>query len=114
MLKYEPKRFWGLLCANKNTNVGISATTFAEYNQNLYYNNDLPVDKFQLPENINKARITTAEVTNILESHFKVNKSTGLSRLPLQCLKWLNKMAHPVIADFLNKSAIEQLAPVLV
>jgi hypothetical protein len=32
MLKYEPKRFWGLLCANKNNNVGVAAATFAEYN----------------------------------------------------------------------------------
>jgi hypothetical protein len=26
-------------------------------------------------------------------------------------LKWLHVQAHPAIADFLNKSAIEQLAP---
>jgi hypothetical protein len=31
--------------------------------------------------------------------------------MPLQCLKWLGTQAHPFIADFLNKSAIEQLAP---
>ena len=31
--------------------------------------------------------------------------------MPLQCLKWLHAQAHPAIADFLNKSAIEYLAP---
>jgi hypothetical protein len=67
--------------------VGVSASTFAEFNQDLYYNNELPVDQFQLPEDLNNAKITTAEVKNVLESHFKANKSTGLSQLPLQCLK---------------------------
>ena len=32
MLKYQPKRFWGLLCQNKNTSVGVTAETFAEFN----------------------------------------------------------------------------------
>jgi hypothetical protein len=32
--------------------VGVSATTFAEFNQDLYYNNELPVDQFQLPEDL--------------------------------------------------------------
>jgi hypothetical protein len=99
------------LYKNKNTSVGVSATTFAEFNQDLYYNNELPVDQFQLPEDLNNAKITTAEVKNVLESHFKANKSTGLSQLPLQCLKWVDETAHSAIADFLNKSAIEQLAP---
>ena len=29
MLKYHPKRFWGLLCKNKNVDVGVSAQQFA-------------------------------------------------------------------------------------
>ena len=53
------------------------------------------------------ANITATEVKNVLDSHFKANKSTGLSSVPLQCLKWLHAQAHPMIADFLNKSAIE-------
>jgi hypothetical protein len=52
-------------------------------------------------------KITTIEVKKVLESHFKANKSTGLSHLPLQCLKWMNAEALPTITDFLNKSAIE-------
>jgi hypothetical protein len=77
----------------------------------LYFDENLPVDHFELPEDIENAKITVAEVEHVLESHFKANKSTGLSCLPLQCLKWLGKQAKPIIADFLNKSAIEQLAP---
>jgi hypothetical protein len=73
----------------------------------LYYKNDIPADHFTLPEDINKAKINTEEVKYVLESQFKANKSTGLSKMPLQCLKWLDTEAHPAIADFLNKSAIE-------
>jgi hypothetical protein len=32
MLKYQPKRFWGLLCKNKQTCVDVSAETFADFN----------------------------------------------------------------------------------
>jgi hypothetical protein len=52
------------------------------------------------------AAITADEVKHVLAYHFKANKSTGLSALPLQCLKWMHAGAHPIIAEFLNKSAI--------
>jgi hypothetical protein len=77
----------------------------------LFYNEQLPGDTFVLPDDINNAKITDKEVKQVLESHFQANKSTGLSCLPLQCLKWMGTQAHPILADFLNKSAIEQLAP---
>jgi hypothetical protein len=32
MLKYAPKRFWGLLCKNKQPNVDVSAEKFAAFN----------------------------------------------------------------------------------
>ena len=31
--------------------------------------------------------------------------------MPTQCIKWLGQKVIPVITEFLNKSAIEQLAP---
>ena len=45
--------------------------------------------------------------------HYPANKSTGLSNMPMQCVKWLGEKALPTIADLLNKSAIEKLAPQL-
>ena len=77
----------------------------------MYYDDSIPGDQFQIPDDIDNAKITAAEVKHVLAEHFRANKSTGLSCLPLQCLKWMNAEAHPAIADFLNKSAIEQLAP---
>jgi hypothetical protein len=77
----------------------------------LFCNDQLPVDQFDLPEALDTAKISAKEVENVLKSHFKAQKSTGLSNLPLQCLKWMGSETYQTIADFLNKSAIEQLAP---
>jgi hypothetical protein len=87
MLKYQPKRFWGLL-RKKHTATDIDAQQFAKFNEALYYDDKLPKEQ-------------------VLDSHFKANKSTGLSNLPTQCIKWLHKSTHPTIAAFLNKTAIE-------
>lgn len=62
MLKYDPKRFWGLICNSKSTGVGVSSASFAEFNEKLYYDDTLPVDHFELPEDLDTARITSTEV----------------------------------------------------
>jgi hypothetical protein len=38
-----------------------------------------------------------SEVQYVLQNHFKPNKSTGISAMPLQCLKWLGDDAIPVL-----------------
>lgn len=53
------------------------------------------------------AYITTKEMEDVLANHYKANKSSGLSDLPTQCLKWMHTDALPTLVDFLNKSAIE-------
>ena len=45
MLKYQPKRFWGLL-RKKHTATDIDAQQFAEFNEALYFNDQLPSDTF--------------------------------------------------------------------
>jgi hypothetical protein len=110
MLKYEPKRFWGMLC-NKQSTVGVSAQAFAQFNEQLYYDSQIPEDKFQLPEDLENAKITPEELKQVLDMHYPANKSIGLSNMPMQCVKWIGEKALPTIADFLNKSAINELAP---
>jgi len=64
-----------------------------------------------VPEDIQAAKITTEEAKHVLANHFKANKSSGLSNMPTQCLKWMGEKALPTLVEFLNASAIEQLAP---
>jgi hypothetical protein len=77
----------------------------------LYYNRSIPVDQFELPETLENAKITPEELKHVLQMHYPANKSTGLSNMPMQCIKWLNEKTLPTLADLLNKSAIEEMAP---
>jgi hypothetical protein len=60
MLKYQPKRFWGLL-RKKHTATDIDAQQFAKFNEALYY--DLAT-----------AKVTAAKIEQVLDLHFKANK----------------------------------------
>jgi hypothetical protein len=61
MLKYQPKRFWGML-GTSNTNVGVTAQDFAAFNDKLYHDANIPSDQFIIPEDLNTAKIDPAEV----------------------------------------------------
>ena len=47
----------------------------------------------------------------VLKDNFKANKSSGLSNMPLQLLKHLGTEGIRLVAEFLNKSAIDSKPP---
>jgi hypothetical protein len=51
--------------------------------------------------------ITEAELTETLKHNFKANKSSGLSKMPLEILKHLGPAGVSCVATFINESAIE-------
>ena len=55
--------------------------------------------------------ITAEELAHTLRNHFKADKSSGASPLPLQLLKHLAPEAHDSLTHLLNDSAISQLPP---
>lgn len=71
----------------------------------------IPPDKFNPLQDPEAHHITEAELTEVLQYHFKANKSSGLSRLPLQLLKHLGKEGISCMTKFLNSSAIDKLPP---
>ena len=81
MLKYHPKRFWGMLRTSK-PHTGVTAQAFADFNEKLYYNASIPADQFTIPEDLNVAKIRPEEILQTLEHHYPANKSTGLSNMP--------------------------------
>jgi hypothetical protein len=81
MLKYQPKRFWGMLRTSK-PHTGVTAEAFADFNEKLYYNESIPADQFTIPEDLNVAKIRPEEILQTLEHHYPANKSTGLSNMP--------------------------------
>ena len=66
MLKYQPKRFWGLL-RKKHTATDIDAQQFAKCIEALYFNDQLPRDTFTQPEDLEIAKITAAEIEQVLD-----------------------------------------------
>jgi hypothetical protein len=66
ILKYHPKRFWGMLCTAK-PHTGITAQAFAKFNEDLYYDTSIPTDQFKLPEHLEAAKITPEEVQSTIE-----------------------------------------------
>jgi hypothetical protein len=56
---------------------------FKKFNESIFYDDTIPQDTFT-PLNDTQANcITTEELNTVLQHHFKANKSSGLSAMPL-------------------------------
>ena len=111
MLKYQPKRFWGFVKRQVQEESAIDMAEFARFNQALFLDPAAPVDTHHPLAHPEEHHITPEELEHTLAFHFKANKSSGFSPMPLQVLKHMGGEGVRVLADFLSKSAIDQLAP---
>ena len=111
MLKYRPVEFWRMFQRGKQTATSLDLHKFADFNTQLFADASAEPDQFKSPQNVKAAAIGPEELRNVLEKHFKANRSSGLSAMPLQLLKHLSGSCMEEMASFLNNSAIEQLAP---
>ena len=84
---------------------------FTQFNKDIFYDASIPPDVYILVANAATHHITPAELTSTLTQHFKADKSSGLSKLPLQLLKHLGPRGVSCVADLINHSAIDQLPP---
>jgi hypothetical protein len=100
-----------MLKKREDSEVQMSAADFAKFNQNLFFDPTLPPDEFLLPPPSPQLLITPGELRETLQKNFKANKSTGLSKVPLQLLKHLGGGSVACFANFLNNSAVKQLPP---
>ena len=85
----------------------MTAEEFATFNQNLFYKPEATEDQFVAVTDVANNKLQVSEVQHVLQKHFKANKSTGLSLLPLQCLKWMGTASVPILTDFINNTAVE-------
>lgn len=65
----------------------MTAAAFAEYNKSIFYDEKIQEDIYEPIVNKEAHYITTAELTNVIQNKFKANKSSGLSKMPLQLVK---------------------------
>jgi hypothetical protein len=84
----------------------IDKTAFASFNQQLFHDPTIPPATFEPLEDPTPHLITPEEIIHVTKHHFRANKSSGLSPLPLQLLKHIGPTAAAPLAHFLNTSAI--------
>jgi hypothetical protein len=111
ILKYKPKQFWGMFKKQDPTTNTIDKTAFASFNQQLFHDPTIPPDTFTPLEDPTSHLITPEELIHVTKHHFRANKSSGLSPLPLQLLKHFGPTAAAPLATFLNASAITTEPP---
>ena len=96
-----------MLTSRATKQTELSLETFNEFNKAVFYNDNIPPEDFTPLTNAPKQYITQAELTDILKFRFKANKSSGLSKMPLEVLKHLGPAGIGCVAEFLNTSAID-------
>jgi hypothetical protein len=72
-----------MISRKEHADVSIDAGIFANFNSKLFFDENIEKDSFELPNSSAELLITPDELGNVLQTHFKANKSTGLSLMPL-------------------------------
>jgi hypothetical protein len=111
MLKQRPKQFWGLLKGKQQEQTDLPLQEFTNFNKAIFYDADIPADTYTPLTQARAHHISPEELTGVLAKNFKANKSSGLSRMPLQMLKHLGPAGVECMATFLNASAVDTLPP---
>ena len=113
MLKQRPKQFWNMLKSRATRDIDLPMTTFAKFNEDIFYDASINPDVFAPLTNPTLHHITPAELTAVLEKHCKAEKSTGFSAMPLHLLKYMGPAGVQCLATLFNRSAIDQLSPMM-
>ena len=100
-----------MLQQGKKESAYVDLQQFAQFNAKLFADTSAPPLQYTPLHSPDTAAITAAELEVVLQQHFKANRSSGLSPLPLQLLKHLGAKGVDALSAFLNASAVEQLAP---
>jgi hypothetical protein len=87
--------------------VDMSLETFSDYNKAMFFDESIPPDSYTALADATANHITEAELTDTTKYRFKANKSSGLSKMPLELLRHLGPAGISCVAAFLNASAID-------
>ena len=85
----------------------LSLECFQKFNEEIFFDHTIQPDAFTPLMDAAGNHISKAELNEVLQHHFKANKSSGLSKLPLQLLKHLGPEGVQCMATFLNASAVD-------
>ena len=71
-----------MLKERNDSNIEIPVEKFTRFNKQIFHDEDIIPDKYTPLSNPANHNITQAELTEILEKHYKATKSRGLSKIP--------------------------------
>jgi hypothetical protein len=91
----------------------MTMAEFTKFNESIFYDSTIKEDTFIPLADPHTEHITAAELTTTLTHHFKAEKSSGLSQMPLHLLKYMGPAGIECLTKLLNCSAIDQLPPTL-
>jgi hypothetical protein len=100
-----------MLKPSQTQNQDIPVAAMIEHNKKVFWNENGEEEEYTPVNNKEKNYITEEELKATLRDHYKANKSSGLSSMPLQLLKHLGTEGITLVTDFLNKSAIDNKPP---
>ncbi len=83
MLKQQPKKFWGLLRSKATQDIDLPIEEFAKFNESIFYDSTIARETLSPLADPRPHHTTPAELTHVLTHHFKADKSSGLSPMPL-------------------------------
>jgi hypothetical protein len=83
MLKYRPKKFWGMLKHIHSPHPDLPTAALAELNKSIFFDATIQEDEYRDIEDKNKHYITPEEVKDTIQHHYSANKSSGVSQMPL-------------------------------
>ena len=100
-----------MLKSKATEDIDMPIAELAKFNEKIFYDPTIAPDEFALLGNPNLYHITQQELTAVLEKHFKADKSSGFSSMPLHLLRHMGPAGIQCLTLLFNKSAIEQLPP---
>ena len=86
--------------------VEVNLDRFTNFNKQIFHDEDIIPDTYTPLTTPSAHHISTDELTNILRHKYNADKSRGLSKLPLQLLKFLEETGISSLASFLNASVL--------
>ena len=72
-----------MLKAKGNKELELPMGEFIKFNEPILYDANIPPDEYTPLSHAPHHNITPEELTNILSHHFKADKSSGMSKMPL-------------------------------
>jgi hypothetical protein len=80
-----------MLKSKANREMEMPIAKFVKFNESIFYDEHIPTDTYTPLSHTTPHHITPAELTRILSHHFKAEKSSGMSSMPLQLLKHMGQ-----------------------